>query len=496
MKVLLISSYFFVYLNLSAQYTFDRTYPTNSDTIEQPKVIVEMLNNYVVIGSQSVNNFDPFDDSTNWRYVTFFEFDEAGNKLDFNRLNFGKNHTLVDAVLLNNTNYGLITFSQNGDSAIRPFLVIVDQNYNVIHYKQLYLESRFNEHDKIFNSKIIKVDDEVIIGISDLDMVTMEMDVDLIKMDAQANELWRKRIGLSNLVDKCENIAVDENGIWVHIKSFTFFQANSYWHSTLYRLDLDGNIVYSIDKGDETSPWLISNLYVNSKNNLIITENPNHLNPQFNYTKITEYVTDTVEVMSYTSESNNISMQTSYNSLFELKKNGQYLLIGSSIIEVNGVYDFKISLSFLDEYQNLVWKEDFINNSFNGVSNVIKCNDGGFAILSDFINLGNLSNIHLIKTDCEGKMEWQNSCDKIETTLPILVYPNPTSNTVTFQIDPSFREKKIQIQIHSTLGQQVINYYSTEFVNHIDISMLSKAVYFYTIFSDETKIHNGKIIIE
>ena len=72
------------------------------------------------------------------------------------------------------------------------------------------------------------------------------------------------------------------------------------------------------------------------------------------------------------------------------------------------------------------------------------------------------------------------------------VYPNPTSNYITFNVDKSIGQ--FTVQLIDFQGKIVLNQTLTN-NNAVSIEKLSKGLYIYKILS-ETKVYNGKIIVK
>jgi serine protease AprX len=81
------------------------------------------------------------------------------------------------------------------------------------------------------------------------------------------------------------------------------------------------------------------------------------------------------------------------------------------------------------------------------------------------------------------------SIETIESNQGFLVYPNPTENSVTFQLD---KNQKGIVYLYDVLGQNILTKEISENNNFFIIQNLSNGVYYYTFKSDKT--FKGKII--
>lgn len=79
--------------------------------------------------------------------------------------------------------------------------------------------------------------------------------------------------------------------------------------------------------------------------------------------------------------------------------------------------------------------------------------------------------------------------ETIESNQSFLVYPNPTDNQITFQLN---NNQKGILYFYDVLGKNVLTKEISENTNTLDIQNLSKGVYYYKFESD--KVFKGKII--
>ena len=73
----------------------------------------------------------------------------------------------------------------------------------------------------------------------------------------------------------------------------------------------------------------------------------------------------------------------------------------------------------------------------------------------------------------------------------IKIYPNPAQNNFTIEASSS---KKQTLQLIDIIGKQVLLQTINGSTN-IDVSNLTKGIYLYNIFQNQSRIKNGKIII-
>ncbi len=95
--------------------------------------------------------------------------------------------------------------------------------------------------------------------------------------------------------------------------------------------------------------------------------------------------------------------------------------------------------------------------------------------------------------DCAYVSDLYTSVDApLEAELNVLIYPNPTNATITISgIDESVFEN---YSLFGALGNQV--YFSTEFQQNLDLSHLSKGIYYLQIGLEEGRTSAQKIVVQ
>jgi hypothetical protein len=116
--------------------------------------------------------------------------------------------------------------------------------------------------------------------------------------------------------------------------------------------------------------------------------------------------------------------------------------------------------------------------------NVIATSDGGFLATGVYE-----MNTFLVKTDCNGNLEWDTNSCLLPTDKEVLIFPNPFYDNVTFQL-PNINKDvdKVSIRITDLLGQILIyNNYENQNIFTLNLSTYAQGVYIYSVFV------NGKI---
>ncbi len=89
---------------------------------------------------------------------------------------------------------------------------------------------------------------------------------------------------------------------------------------------------------------------------------------------------------------------------------GGYILAGDSKSFSEGPCDYDMYLVKIDSHGNLEWQRTFGGDSCDGCYSVKQTTDGGYVLAGDCESYGaGLFDVYLVKTDPQGKMEWQKT---------------------------------------------------------------------------------------
>jgi hypothetical protein len=159
----------------------------------------------------------------------------------------------------------------------------------------------------------------------------------------------------------------------------------------------------------------------------------------------------------------------------------------------NYIIGFK-DFAKVDNKGNVIWKKRFFGESnitpwyyfYDG----IQTSDGGF-IMTGFHE----SNTFVIKTDCNGNIEWDNNACILPTDNDVLVFPNPFYDNITFQLPNVNKDvAKISLRITDLLGQVLTyNNYENKNIISLNLSTYAQGVYIYSIFVNDKVYKSDKI---
>lgn len=121
---------------------------------------------------------------------------------------------------------------------------------------------------------------------------------------------------------------------------------------------------------------------------------------------------------------------------------------------------------------------------FNGSSAIMQDNKDSLAAFMYRILDCNPSNLQLPN---------QKTCDVptglaevTEKTLKANIYPNPTNNNVTIELNNNFDLSNTRIMIVNSIGEVLVNQLATDYTNSINLSNFAQGVYFVRITSNES----------
>ncbi|HRN40575.1 MAG TPA: T9SS type A sorting domain-containing protein, partial [Vicingus sp.] len=65
------------------------------------------------------------------------------------------------------------------------------------------------------------------------------------------------------------------------------------------------------------------------------------------------------------------------------------------------------------------------------------------------------------------------------------IYPNPTNNYITIELNQNFDLSNSRIMIVNSLGEVLVNQQATDYTNKINLSNFAQGVYYVRITSNE-----------
>ena len=161
--------------------------------------------------------------------------------------------------------------------------------------------------------------------------------------------------------------------------------------------------------------------------------------------------------------------------------------------EYNTIYLWNFSVN-----GNINWQKYFYAPGLKLIVNdICKTSDGGCVLAGKVwdwqINPFYNSDIFFLKLDKNGNIIGSQGINEIITQSEILVYPNPASDIINFDIGMF---KDFQLLVYNQLGQVVLEDKLTQGNSMINISNLKKGIYFYKLQNTNAKTISGKFVKE
>lgn len=351
---------------------------------------------------------------------------------------------------------------------------------------------------------IVHFEGGYLVGGSVYDSLTLTADAQLLMLDADGEVLRSTIYYLDNGVEHYGDCVfkIIPTSTDIYLEMFSVRSTDWRQYKTLIKTELDGNEIWR----KKMQPFYISDLkpelgYLYYRDFTLTNSN----------TILALFVRESLEI--YQSE----TVFIEYNALGEeidihVKDFIQPIASGNVYMnELNEIFvtgnqdmdtlnDYEVFQLYLAKYSanyELEWEYNYGEKNQNEFyESSMLTNDKGFLLSGNFLDLEKaLGQMLVVKTDCQGRLEWNyEAC--IDTDNPeINIFPNPFSTEINFHIPLVKLEDKVTIQLFTLTGQIA---YSTEiFGEHViklsDISLAS-GIYIAQVFVNEEKQIAAKII--
>lgn len=169
------------------------------------------------------------------------------------------------------------------------------------------------------------------------------------------------------------------------------------------------------------------------------------------------------------------------NSLCETKDDN-YVLVNKDFTKVSTT-------------NGIIWNKRFFGGNnvtpWYYINDVISTDDGGL-LATGFYD----GDTFLIKTDCNGNLEWDNSSCLLPTDKNVLIFPNPFNDILTIQLPLINKDTdKVRLQLTNTLGQIIfLENFDNRNIYTLQTSGFSDGVYVLTIFLNNSLYVTKKLV--
>lgn len=436
----------------------------NKTIIDRGEKLLEVNDGYIIKGYSEVAENDQNGNRQDTTRPMYIKVDKHGNVL-WNKKYKNQTCSFIISDFISNSNneyIGVGTTLTSGDSCgyFPNNTPIVDN--------QLYIQKINENGDLVWQKNIGESITKTGQGASD---ITKSKDGNyfvigsdnnytwLLKINDQGDTLWTKKY--NSLYDKSPiNISSISDGYLI----FALTYSNTY----ISKINEQGGLLWT-----KSLPFRAEGLKQNNDGNFILsrTNKP--------YTQI-------FTVLTNIDKDINIIWEKSYPYY------GVWALINTKDNDyVIGTKDFaKVSLTGDTIWNKRFWGTNNITPWYYFLD-VIQTSDGGYLATGFYER-----HTFLIKTDCNGNIEWDTNSCILPTDKSILVFPNPTSDFITFQF-PNINKDidKITIKIIDMLGQILIdNTYTNQNIITLNLQNYSQGIYIYSVFVNNKIYKTDKII--
>lgn len=342
----------------------------------------------------------------------------------------------------------------------------------------------------------------IFMATSGFDTVSSTTNAFLIKMDKDGNIIWQKNYGADiyeQRVDRLKKIEKIEDGFIIRMES-----QNMAWQffPHILKVDFDGNEIWRKELRYYNSTTISSDTIIYFKN-FTVTNN-NHILAYFNREEPVTYNSSHI-IIEFDNQGNELSFNESvytesiaYANIFTNSKN-EIFVVGDLDFDTVGLFFAEIFSAKFDCNKNLLWEKHYgEKNDIEFFSEGKLASDGGLLIAGWTANFDDPPfkyNSIVVKTDCNGKLEWNTESCINPTTIETTIFPNPFFDYINIHLPNIPKENKLEIKIFDLKGSLIeINQFENLNVIQLNLSKYSSGLYFVKITINETEIEVYKII--
>lgn len=180
-----------------------------------------------------------------------------------------------------------------------------------------------------------------------------------------------------------------------------------------------------------------------------------------------------------------------------------------SFVYVGGTENYKVNpsgydtttsyylLSKVDLQGNVLWTRYYTNNTYLQLWKVLATSDGGALMVGSSYDHQNSSGLEkdvwIVKVDSNGDYRTSSSIPEMSEipSSDYVFFPNPVKNQLTFRQVNQLRE--IQIELYDLNGKKVLDHFSNQSEQNIDVGFLAKGTYVYRLIDAKGNYASGKI---
>jgi hypothetical protein len=324
----------------------------------------------------------------------------------------------------------------------------------------------------------------------------------LIKMDAEGNIIWQKNYGVDDYeqrVDRFKTIEVTEDGFVLYIESQNM-SFKSFPH--LVKVDFDGNEIWRKNLNYYQSTTAVSDTIIYYKN--FTVANNNHVLVYLNREEPITYNSSHI-IIEFDNFGNEINFtETQYTegiayADIRINKANEIFIIGYQDYDTIGAFLAEMFIAKFNCNNELLWENHYgKKNDTEFFTKGQLTSDGGILIVGWTFNADSPParyNTIVVKTDCNGELEWNSESCVNPNHNETIVFPNPFTDYFNIHLPNISKKDKLEIQIYDLKGSLVDNY----FFNNLNVIKLntikySKGFYIIKIIVNDSEYETKKLI--
>jgi hypothetical protein len=320
----------------------------------------------------------------------------------------------------------------------------------------------------------------------------------LMKLDSSGNMLWYKKYrDISGTTD----VIVNRKGNYLLSATSGDQIFSPVFHTYFLEVTPDGDSINSkylivhADSVNEMRTWIKWGMLQNEDDNYVFTITIDSVQ-QKGGTALERYAAvvmmDTLFNIKWKLYLNKGAGGAFYPSrVIELKDSSYVLVVFNTMPESNQFYYYKISKTgqVLDQK---VFSSSLCNKIY---TTEIKLLSDSSLIISGYCN--DAQNAYLARVDSVGlpMVITSTTEPKEESSLQVIVYPNPFNTSATFKITDK-PGRNYTLTLYNTFGQQMGSYKITGNEYTVEKNILPAGLYFYKLASDKGEVRTGKVVAE
>lgn len=182
------------------------------------------------------------------------------------------------------------------------------------------------------------------------------------------------------------------------------------------------------------------------------------------------------------------------NLHFEFTDDGGIIIFGNYTDENNQVSVFATKL---DQDFKVLWRKNFgfQEGGGNNLKYAKVTKDNGFVMLGSKLRYEFPSgfDFFLVKTDCNGNLEWDNQSCVLPSEEDVVLIGNPVTDSWLMHFPHLQENETITFELVNAMGQVIRRGVSLGPILHENIGELSAGMYIYTLKTSNQTFYSGKI---